>query len=151
MINQKRMLSSGLIGRPAVQITLLVLVMLLSACAATNTASSAKDPIPERVQARWNALLAEDFETAYSFYSPGYRSANSLTDFELSIRLRKVQWQSAEYLEHSCEESLCTAKIKMGYRVASPVPGINEWKSHSVIDEKWIKSDGQWWYLPNSR
>lgn len=122
-------------------------LMTLAACATTSTA--ARDArIEKRAQARWDALLARDYATAYGFLSPGYRSTTSATDFEIDVRSRRVQYQSAEYKGHSCEESTCTVQMMVGYRVARPVQGLPEWKSSSLIEERWILSAGEWWLLP---
>lgn len=134
-------------ARPAATALVLLLVMLLSACATTSTAEP-ENIVRERAQARWDALLTGDFATAYSYYSPGFRSATSVVDFEIGIRMRKVQYRSAEYQDQNCEKSICTVRFELGYRVAKPVPGVDNWESSSVVSEQWIKSDGEWWFLP---
>lgn len=133
--------------RSAATVLVLLLVMLLSACATTSTAEP-EDIVRDRAQARWDALLVGDFETAYSYYSPGFRSATSVVDFAIGIRMRKVQYLSAEYQDQSCENNVCTVQFKLGYRVAKPVPGVDNWESEGVVSEQWIKSDGEWWFLP---
>ena len=121
-------------------------LLVLSACA-TSTVSR-DELIQERAQARWDALLARDYQTAYSYLSPGYRSTTSATDFEIGVRARRVQYTSAEYKSHSCEEAVCTVRMVVGYRVVRPVQGLPEWKSTSPVEERWINSDGGWWFLP---
>jgi hypothetical protein len=132
---------------PVVTVLVLLAVMLLSACATTSTASP-EDIVKERAQARWDALLDGDFATAYSYFSPGYRSTITVVDFEIGVRMRKVQYRTAEYLGHSCENDVCTVQIKVGYLVARPVPGLDNWESESMLSEQWINSDGEWWFLP---
>jgi hypothetical protein len=132
--------------RPVVTVLVLLAVMLLSACAATP--ASTEDVIKERAQARWDALLDGDFATAYSYFSPGYRSTITVVDFEIGVRMRKVRYRTAEYLGHSCENDVCTVQIKVGYLVARPVPGLDNWESESMLSEQWINSDGEWWFLP---
>lgn len=123
---------------------LLASVVLISGCASTGGGTSVVD----RAEKRWQALLAGDFQTAYSYYSPGFRSSRTLGDFELSQRLRKVQFRDAEYLEHECEAESCTLKFNVKYHISSPVPGVDTWESKTVLDEKWVRTQGQWWYLP---
>ena len=134
-------------GRLPVRSSVLVLFFLaLSAC---TTSPEVRDrAIQERAQARWDALLAGDFIAAYQYLSPGYRSTTSATDFEISFRTRRVQYISAEYKSHACEETACTVQMMVGYRVVRPVAGLPEWKSNSLIEERWINSDGKWWFLP---
>jgi hypothetical protein len=120
---------------------------LLSACA-TTSAVSPDDEVKARAEARWEALLARDYASAYDLYSPGYRSTISVTDFEIGIRLRRVRWITAEYLSQNCEESTCTVTFRVGYRVNSPVPGVDVWNGYDTIEDQWIKTGGEWWYLP---
>lgn len=124
----------------------LMLVALVSACA---TSKPKDDPVKERAQARWDALLSKDYDTAYSFYSPGYRSSTSRVDFEIGIRARRVAWVSAEVQKISCEADSCSVETLVGYKVARPVPGLDEWKNKNEVTERWVRTDGQWWYLPD--
>lgn len=119
--------------------------VFLAACATTGGTSSA---IVERAEARWDAVLAGDFERAYQYYSPGYRSSHSPGDLELSMRLRKVQFRAARYAEHACEGDRCDLKFEVEYRIPSPVPGLDKWESKTTIDETWIRTRDEWWYLP---
>lgn len=131
----------------AAAIAILALSTLwLSACATTPASES--DIVIERAQARWDAVTSGDLETAYTYYSPGFRSANSLIDFGVSMRMRRVAWTSATYLSHNCEESRCLVKFDVEFKVANPVPGLSVYESSSKVEDTWIKTNGQWWYLP---
>ena len=130
--------------KPA-SVFVLLLLMLLSACATTPSPDSI---VKERAETRWEALLSRDYASAYSFYSPGYRSTASVTDFEIEIRLRRVRLTTAEYLKHNCDENTCTVSFRVGYRVGSPVPGITTWDGYDLITDQWVKTGGEWWYLP---
>jgi len=125
---------------------LMVSLLALSACA-TSPAARDKD-IQERAEARWEALLARDYATSYAYLSPGYRSTTSVTDFEIGVRARRVQYISAEYKAHSCDETVCMVQMLVGYRVVRPVAGVPEWKSTSLLEERWIYTNGEWWFLP---
>lgn len=127
-------------------VLLIVPALFLVACASTGSGSGG--PVVKRATERWDAVLAHDWDTAYEYYSPGYRSSQSRGDFELSMRLRKVQFSGVEYQEQECAENVCSLNFKVFYTIASPVPGIETWKGNSSMDEKWIKTDGQWWYFP---
>jgi len=133
--------------KPFVTVLVLLAVMLLSACATTSTASP-EEIVRERAQARWDALLNGDFATAYSYYSPGFRSATTVVDYEIGIRMRKVQYRTSEYQDQSCENIVCTVRFKVGYHVVKPVPGLDKFTHDGLVSEKWIKSDSEWWFLP---
>lgn len=131
----------------ATAIVILVLsTFWLSACATTPASES--DIVIERAQARWDAITSGDLETAYTYYSPGFRSASSLIDFGVSMRMRRVMWTSATYKHHSCEESRCSVIFEVEFKVANPVPGLSVYESSDRIEDTWIKTNGQWWYLP---
>ena len=126
--------------------------LFISGCASQATApESTRDSVEVRAQARWDAVLAGDFETAYSYYSPGYRSGTSAVNLGVSITMRRVRWISAEYQEHDCTENACTVKFQVGYTVYQPVPGLKQYDGSNFQDENWIRTEGQWWYLPKNQ
>lgn len=131
-------------GQAARLLLLACAVLLLAACAATPKT----DPVVERAQARWNALLAGDLETAYTYFSPGYRSTTSLIDYGVNMRTRRVRWTSAAYKDHSCEGSRCIVRFDIGFQVPRPVPGLKAWEGKDVVEDTWVQTEGQWWYLP---
>ena len=126
------------------------LLSMLAACATTTTGQppTEDDIVVQRAKARWEALLSGDYETAYTYYSPGYRSTMSVVDFTIGQRLRRVAWTSAEYKEHNCEASVCKVKFNAGYKVNNPVPGVDVFEDVTVVENTWIKSDGAWWFVP---
>ena len=124
-----------------------LLPLLLAACAGMP-AQPPEEIVEQRAQARWDAMLAGDYEAAHAFATPGHRSATSASDLEIEMRTRQVQYVSAEAVGASCEASVCEARVKLEYKVVKPVRGLPEWQSSGVDEEKWILTDGQWWYLP---
>jgi len=130
----------------------LLLAFMLSGLFLSACASQAVEPengLSVRAQSRWDVLLAGDYEAAYAYFSPGYRSTTSMIDYAVKIRTQRVHWTSAEYRDHSCTESTCTVRFDIGYTVAKPVAGLDKWDGSSITEEKWIKTNGQWWYLPD--
>ena len=121
--------------------------LAMAACATAPTPKT--DPVVQRAEARWAALFADDLEKAYSFYSPGYRSTTSLVDFGVSLRLRKVTWTGATYQRHQCDGDRCTVDFLVDYRVRKPVPGLDEFNGKSEEHETWVRTAGEWWYVPN--
>ena len=119
-------------------------LLLMAAC----TEPPLDEVIAGRAQAHWDALLAGDYEAAYEFLSPGYRSAFTVADYRAEFQSRRVAYTSAQYQSHECEKDVCTVKVKLGYRVQRPAPGLKEWESRSFVEESWIRSDGEWWFLP---
>ena len=126
----------------------LLAVLSLAACATTPGATKDDKKVVERSEARWEALFAKEYQAAYEFYSPGFRSSMSPTDFEISMRLRRVKWVSAKYLDHECGEDTCSVRFRLGYQVHNAVPGVKTWNSFNNIEEQWVKTRGEWWFLP---
>lgn len=122
-------------------------LLVLAGCAASQPRAGAS--VEERAQARWDALLSGDLDTAYSLYSPGYRSSTSRVDFEIGLRTRPVRWTSASVQESRCEDDACTVVAKVGYLIGAPLPGVPEWKSDRLVEERWVRTDGKWWYVPH--
>jgi len=125
----------------------LAVALSISACAGSPARPQS---VEQRAQARWDALLGRDFEQAYSYLSPGFRSSQSLSDFEMAFRLRRVQYDSAKYMDQQCETDACTIRLNIGYMLIAPLRGVKAWKSKTVVEEKWVRIDGQWWFLPDS-
>jgi len=119
--------------------------LLLSACATTPPGAGA---VESRAQARWDAVIGGDYPTAYALYSPGFRSSTSPVDFEIALRMRRINWISAQVEGSECTASACTVEVKVGYRVAAPVPGMTRWENTQVVHERWVLTEGQWWFLP---
>ena len=120
------------------------LLVFLSACAST---SGDKQDIGERAQARWDALLSGDFQSAYSYLTPGTRSGISVIDYQRGILLQRVHWTGAEYLQSDCLETTCKVSISLGYKIAGALPGVRVYEGNKTTTEDWIKTDGQWWYV----
>jgi hypothetical protein len=136
-------------GKPVLLLAIMMTGAFLAACAGkAPVPQSPEVSIADRAQDRWEALLAGDFETAWGYYSPGFRSTTSVIDLAFVMRSRRVRWTSAQYKEHSCLENSCTVIFDMGFTVYRPVPGMNKWDGSDRVEEKWVKTDGQWWFLP---
>ena len=88
--------------------------LFMTACA---TSSQSNQVIIDRAKARWDAVIAQDFETAYDYYSPGYRSSVSRFDYEFRMRQRRIEYNAAQFVSHYCEESRCTLTFQVGYGV----------------------------------
>jgi len=132
--------------RPLSLLAPAVCVLLLTACAGTG--ETKHHPVEELAQQRWDALLKGDFDTAYTFYSPGYRSANSRVDFEISYRSRKVGIYQAKVNSSDCASEACTVSTLVSYRVGAPAPGVSKWESTATTQERWVRTEGKWWFVP---
>ncbi len=84
--NARMTVSMKDLSRYARPLLLVLALLMLSACATTPQES--ESPV-DRAQLRWDSIFARDYDTAYSLYSPGYRSTKSSTDFEIEKYIEK--------------------------------------------------------------
>ncbi len=129
------------------RVTGLLITLFLVACAGSP---AYPESLEDRAQARWDALLAGDFEQAYAYLSPGFRSSVSQRDFELGFLLRRVQYTSAAYIDRECQTDACTVRMNIGYTLVAPLRGVQIWNSKTPVKERWVRVDGQWWFLPKT-
>ncbi len=109
---------------------------------------SAEQYVTERAQARWDALLAGRLEEAYGYLSPAQRSAMSLRQYqsaELSSQVRKV---GASAAMASCEGESCEVPVEVAVFLVAPVPGLRQFEITQKINERWIWTEKEWWYVP---
>lgn len=125
----------------------LALVLALTACAG---APPKDHPIAERAQARWDNLLAGDLHAAYGYLSPAYRSSVGSVQYQRQIMLQKVRWTGAEYIDSDCSEETCKVRIFLDFSLIGVLPGVRRFDGSQEIEETWVKSGGQWWYLPEN-
>lgn len=121
--------------------------ILLAGCAAAPPKTPEK-AVAERAQARWEALLAKDYDSAYTYYSPGYRSAMSLAGFRQRRATQRVRWTQAEFKGVECEQQVCHSRFQVTYKYRMPVRGVGEVQSSRLVTENWVLADGGWYYVP---
>jgi len=51
----------------------LMMIGMIALLAACSDPRPAAEVVEERAQARWEAMVARDFQTAWEYYTPGYR------------------------------------------------------------------------------
>lgn len=135
----------GRVGRFGFFTLLAMTALLVSACAGNAPKS---DPVLERAKLRWDSILSGDLDSAYGLYSPGYRSTHSRVDFEIALRMQRVKWTSAEYHSQECIEDRCIISFKVGFLVNRPVPGLDVFEGSSIVKDTWVRTRGEWWFVP---
>jgi hypothetical protein len=121
------------------------LILLLTACATTG---DVEQSVSERAMARWDALITGDHSAAYGYLSPAYRSSVSSVQYQRQILLQKVRWTGAELIDSNCLESTCKVRISLDFSLIGALPGVRRYNGSQEIEESWVKTDGQWWYVP---
>lgn len=132
--------------------TLIVMIaaIALAGCAMTPSRS---DRLEDRAESRWDALIAEDWESAYVYLSPGFRSLTGLEDYTEFMKARTIRWTAASVREvRNCDEELgsCEVLVDVDYEVTRGVPGLKKAVPlRKGVTEKWIRSDGAWYFVPD--
>jgi hypothetical protein len=131
------------------RLTVLVLALALAGC--TQMAGK-REPqtVEQRAAARWQALIAGDWEAAYAMLSPGYRSATPYDAYRARMLTRKIEWTSAEVSKVDCEDAeTCTVTVTIRYVVPQGLPGVSKLGASGVVEEAWLNLDGRWYHLPS--
>lgn len=117
---------------------------------ALKVAEDPKAPIERRVTDRWKLLVAGDAVRAYTYLTPGIRSAQTVEQYGEWLKSRQIKWKVGKYMDRQCEDSsTCTVSVLVVAETKMPgIPGVQE--ASSVIEEKWLQFDGVWYHLPKN-
>ena len=132
---------SAALRRRAVGAAALALVLGLGACATTGP-QTPEDEVRARATGRWNALIAKDRERAYQYLAPTVRANLSFERFReahgdtlaKAVRVREIE----------CESATCTVRVALD--AESFIPGTRGTMLTTVLQETWVRQDGQWWF-----
>jgi hypothetical protein len=107
---------------------------------------AAEDPgeLLSRVEARWAALVAGDFEQAYAFETPAYRKIYTAQQFRASFG-QGLRWNQARVVEIDLKQPE-VAKVAVEIEYGFYVSGRGMMKDKAVDIETWLWVDGQWWH-----
>ncbi len=121
-------------------------VALLAGCAATPKQPQSLD---QRVTAKWELLVAGEYAQAFEYYSPGFRSVNSVQGFVRAMSSRTIPWLGARLRDSGpCEPETCAVRVELDYKIQPRVPGAVPFESTKIIHENWILENNQWFYVP---
>lgn len=116
----------------------LMIAALASGCQALPQRGD-EQIVTERVKARWDAIIAQDYRTAYGFMSPAGRSVMSYDAYEKSIK--PGFHKAARVTEVRCSTpELCDVSLELEYEFSGR-------RMKTPFFEKWVREGSQWWYL----
>ena len=129
-------------------IAVLVSILAAAGCQKQDPASV----VQRRALERWNLLITHQPVKAYDYLSPGYRATHTLDQYVAFIGTARLKWKEAKVDSQKCDADTCTVSLM----VKSDIPGqmINaprDIEHEAPVFEHWIASDGQWYFLPDSR
>lgn len=128
---------------------LLMAIIGLSACAVMQPKTD-EEHVLARAEQRQDALLKQDFKTAYQYMSPGYRQLNSLEQFTANY-IGVYSWVSSNVKNASCEDDVCKVNVAIEYDAGlmmgtSRKPSAEKFLVPRVNQETWFKLDDKWWF-----
>ena len=122
-------------------LVLTILPVVLSACASMGSMSP-EEVVAARAQQRFDALMAYDYEAAYRFASPGYRTTESVSRY--SSRWGGAgMWLSATVQSASCPGVQLVNRCKVSAEIVYQPPR-HETLSTALIED-WLLIDGNWY------
>jgi hypothetical protein len=116
--------------------------------AATSTAPAAtpaakQDLVTQRAASRWDAMVKDDLDTAYTYMSPGSREGTSLEKYKANTR--RGAFREGRIESVSCDGDSCLVKVFVTYDHPK-MKGIT-----TPVTESWIIDGGQAWYVYGGR
>ena len=97
-----------------------------------------------RVQARWDAVIARDFEKAYAFETPAYRSDHSAQDYAGQFG-NLARWHVAKVRELRYNQPEAV-EVVVNLDYSFNLPGVSRpVRTQLDILETWVHTDQEWW------
>lgn len=125
----------------------IMVVLLLSGC-------KTSEDLETSVNNRWKAVIENDLEKAYQYFSPGYKEIESLLSYRNRIATAKIHmnWKEAQFKSATCEsEDLCKVQVSISYTYTFPRRSMGNVDADSVSVENWIKIKGDWYLVPKDK
>ena len=108
---------------------------------------SAETEVAQLAQRRWEARIAKDWKRVYEMMSPGYRATHGYEVFAAQLQRSPLLYRKVEVEKVDCiEDHRCTVKLKVENEYAGTQASFQGMVSVSVVEEQWLRIDGQWWF-----
>lgn len=134
--------------RRRARVTAGLLGLLLVGACATASKQPPGEVVKARAQARWDALLQDRVDEAYAYFTPGYRSGLSLSNYYRRLAAQRFEYTGATVTGSECSEKSCKVKILVDFALSGVLPGVQRMDSRAPVEETWIFTDGDWYLLP---
>ena len=134
-----------------VRLCTLLLPLALAACGggAAVKAPANDTALEKRSVERWDLLIAHKAEKAYDYLTPGTRTTETREKYAADMNNRPVHWQSVTYIDRKCDDpDACTLQLQAAFSVNMSARMGQDVQSVTLLWERWIRVNGQWYYLP---
>lgn len=131
-----------MVKAPLQWLSMLMLALVVSGCASLKL-STAENRLAERAEQRWHALIAGDFDQAYEYETPGYRSVYSMKAFQNRFG-RHIRWQDVTIQSVSVSDDMAEVQVMIAFKTLTPEGRVIE--GFQPVRERWQLVRGEWWF-----
>ncbi len=142
------------------RVTVVCLAMVLAALAGCGSFAPRKQALTDedrayltqRVEKRWQTLVARDFEKTWEFSTPTYRSFFSKSMFANQFSYA-ADWQltSVEILNYDAGAAVASVAVRVMSKPTKQTAVSADFGAIPVtFREQWILVDGEWWFSANA-
>lgn len=124
---------------------ILLTFLALTACQGEAPRSD-EEVVRDRAQSRWDAVVAQDYQAAWAYYSPGFRETTDAPTYALDMARRPVRRTAATVQDVHCDGDRCEVTTRVRYRTIQGVSYLRGMELERDASETWIRIDGKWWY-----
>lgn len=110
-------------------------------------AQPAEQAVEDRSEARAQALIQRDVEKLYGFTTPAYRERVSLQAYRQAQPVRLLVKDAEVKAVHCPTATRCDVRASWTYEMKGGSVG----EVTTMMSERWIKADGQWWYFEDKK
>jgi len=108
---------------------------------------SPQQALEQRVADRWDALVARNFELAYTYETPSFRQVYDLAQFKARFGER-VKWAGASVRAvNDLGNGVAEVTVRLRYEAVVPIPGMDVQRHEAVLKEKWLQEGGAWFHV----
>lgn len=140
------------IRRQAIGMVAIVALVFLTTAGAVQSEDLTR-ALQQRVEDRWQALLARDHDRVYAFHSPTYRAVFTREHVKRGLQA-EVPVSSANLVRVELDAEsgpgnvqVATAIVNVRYHVPVPFSSGTE-EITNTYRERWLWREGEWWYVP---
>jgi hypothetical protein len=132
-----------MISKFTLQLSALLLAGILVACGGS---AEPQQTLEERVLARWQHLIDRDFESAWAYYTPGFRQTTPVEVFVGDMQRRRFRWHEAEIKGVECDgEAVCQVEVRVVFQAVGAPSGMGNVRLPHEATERWLLLEGEWW------
>jgi len=145
---RKNLKKGGQKGKEEIVIILLFLLALcITECSPKRqiVREDEETVLRRRVQEYWSYKIKGEWEKSYLYESPEFRERVSSAAYINQNRRSIVRWEGFDILEIWISGKEGHVKVDRKYRYITPQTQKGAFEK--VVEERWIKKDGQWYCL----